>query len=64
MTNIKIVELMSLSLTSLFIDILTIVKRRTLKWYGYVTRTDGLAKIIIQGKVEGKDHMDVQKSNG
>lgn len=34
-------------------DLLTIIKRRKLKWYGHVTRSDGLAKTILQGTVEG-----------
>ena len=35
-------------------DLLTIVKRRKLKWYGHVTRSSGLAKTILQGTVKGK----------
>ena len=34
-------------------DLLTIVKRRKLKWYGHVSRSSDLAKIILQGTVEG-----------
>ena len=34
-------------------DPLTSVKRRKLKWYGYVTRSSGLAKTILQGTVQG-----------
>ena len=34
-------------------DLLTSVKRRKLKWYGYVTRSSGLAKTILQGTVQG-----------
>ena len=34
-------------------DILTIVKRRKLQWYGYVSRSSGLAKTILQGTVKG-----------
>ena len=30
-----------------------LVKRRKLKWYGHVTRSDGLTKVILQGTVEG-----------
>ena len=36
-----------------YIDLLTIVKTRKLKWYGHVTRSCGLAKTILQGTVEG-----------
>ena len=32
---------------------LTIVKGRKLQWYGHVSRSSGLAKIILQGKVKG-----------
>ena len=53
-TNLEIVERISSSITSPFIDIFTTVKRRKLKWYGYVTRGDGLAKIILKGNVVGK----------
>ena len=35
-------------------DLLTTVRKRKLKWYGHVTRTDGLAKTILQGTVRGK----------
>ena len=34
-------------------DLLTIVKRRKLQWYGRVSRSLGLAKIILQGTVKG-----------
>ena len=34
-------------------DRLTIVKRRKLQWYGYVSRSSGLAKTILQGTVKG-----------
>ena len=36
-------------------DLLTIVKRRKLQWYGYghVFRSSGLAKTILQGTVKG-----------
>ena len=33
-------------------EILTIVKRRKLKWYGHVSRSSGLAKTILQGTVQ------------
>ena len=33
-------------------DLLTIVKRRKLQWYGHVSRTSGLAKTILQGTVK------------
>ena len=34
-------------------DLLTIVKRRRLQWYGHVSRSSGLAKPIFQGTVKG-----------
>ena len=40
---------------------LTIVKRRKLQWYGHVSRSPGLAKTILQGKVKGGRRQDRQK---
>ena len=34
-------------------DLLIIVKRHKLKWYGPVSRSSGLAKTILQGTVKG-----------
>ena len=34
-------------------DLLTILKRRKLQWYGHVSRSSGLAKTILQGTVTG-----------
>ena len=34
-------------------DLLTIVKRCKLQWYGHVSRSSGLAKPILQGTVKG-----------
>ena len=34
-------------------DLLTIVKRHKLQWYGQVSRSSGLAKTILQGTVKG-----------
>ena len=34
-------------------DLLTIVKRRKLQWYGHVSRSLGLAKTILQSTVRG-----------
>ena len=33
-------------------DLVTIVKRRKLKWHGHVSRSSGLAKTILQGTVK------------
>ena len=35
-------------------DLLTIVKRRKLQWYGHVSCSSGLAKIILPGTVKDK----------
>ena len=34
-------------------DLLTMVKRRKLQWYGRVSRSSGLVKSILQGTVKG-----------
>ena len=34
-------------------DLVTIVKRHKLQWYGHVSRSSGLVKIILQGSVKG-----------
>ena len=34
--------------------LMDIIKKRKLRWYGHVTRGDGLTKAILQGKVQGK----------
>ena len=34
-------------------DLLTLVKRRKLQWYGHVSLSSGLAKSILQGTVKG-----------
>ena len=40
-------------------DLLTIVKRCKLQWYGHVSRSSGLTKTILQGIVKGgKDKTD------
>ena len=33
--------------------LLAIIKRRKLQWYGHVSRSSGLAKTIMQGRVKG-----------
>ena len=42
-------------------DILTIVKRLKLQWYGHVSRSSGLAKTILQGTVKGGRRQGRQK---
>ena len=34
-------------------DLLTIVKRRKLMWYGHVSRSSGLTKTVLKGTVKG-----------
>ena len=42
-------------------DLLTIVKRRKLQWYGHVSRSSGLAKTILQGTVKEGRRQDRQR---
>ncbi|KAI0238708.1 GATA zinc finger domain-containing protein 1 [Lamellibrachia satsuma] len=42
-------------------DLLTTVKKRKLKWYDHVSRSCGLAKIILQGTVRGGRRRGRQK---
>ena len=42
-------------------DLLTIVKRRKLQWYGHVSRPLGLAKTILQGTVKGGSRQGGQR---
>ena len=44
-------------------DLLTIVKRRKLQWYGHVSRSSGLAKTILQGTVKGERRQGRQKKS-
>ena len=34
-------------------DLLTMVKKRKLRWYGHISRSSGMAKTILQGTVKG-----------
>ena len=42
-------------------DLLMIVKRRKLQWYGHVSRSSGLAKTILQGTVKGERRQGGQR---
>ena len=42
-------------------DLLTIVKRRKLQWYGHVSRSSDLAKTILQGTVKGRRRQGRQR---
>ena len=35
-------------------ELLTLVKKRNLRWSGHISRSSGLAKTILQGTVQGK----------
>ena len=35
-------------------ELLTVVKKGKLRWFGHVSRSSGLAKTILQGTVKGK----------
>ena len=45
-------------------DLLTTVKKRKLRWYGHITRSTGLAKMILQGTVQGGRRKGRQKRDG
>ena len=42
-------------------DLLMIVKRRKLQWYGHVSRSSGLARTILQGTVKGERRQGGQR---
>ena len=42
-------------------DLLTMVKRRKLQWYGHVSRSSGLVKTILHGTVTGERRHGGQK---
>ena len=42
-------------------DLLTIVKRRKVQYYGHVSRSSGLAKTILQGTVKGERRQGGQR---
>ena len=44
-------------------DLLTILKRRTLQWYGHVSCSSGVAKTILQGTVKGVRRQGRQKKS-
>ena len=48
-------------------DLLTIVKRRTLKWYGHISRSPGLVKNILQatrGSRQGRQKKRWEDTSG
>ena len=42
-------------------NLLTIVKRRKLQWYGHVSRSSSLAKTILQGTAKGRKRQRREK---
>ena len=42
-------------------ELVTLVKKPKLRWFGHVSRSSGLAKIILQGIVKGKRKRGRQK---
>ena len=42
-------------------DLLTMVKKRKLRWYGHISRSSGMAKTILQGTVKGANRRGRQK---
>ena len=42
-------------------DLLTTVNKRELRWYGHVTRSSGLSKTTLQGKLQGNRRRGVQR---
>ena len=59
-TNDEVRRRVSLHMNS-YVDLLTTVKKRKLKWYGHITRTHGLSKTILQGTVPGSRKRGRQK---
>ena len=42
-------------------DLLTMVKKRKLRWYGHISRSSGMAKTILQGTMKGATRRGRQK---
>ena len=42
-------------------DLLTMIKKRTLRWYGHFSRSSGMAKTVLQGTVKGANMRGRQK---
>ena len=42
-------------------DLLTMVKKRKIRWYGHISRSPGMAKTILQGTVKGARRKGRQK---
>ena len=44
-----------------YLDLITTVRKRKLRWYGHITRSTGLVKMILQGTVHGGRRKGRQK---
>ena len=42
-------------------DLLTMIKKRILRWYGHISRSPGMAKTILQGTMKGARKRGRQK---
>ena len=42
-------------------DLLTMVKKRKLRWYGHLSRSSGMAKTFLQGTMKGTKRRGRQK---
>ena len=42
-------------------DLLTMVKKQKLRWYGHISRSSGMAKTVLQGTVKGAKRRERQK---
>ena len=47
--------------TGMHDDLLTMVKKRKLRWYGHISRSSGMAKTLLQGTVKGARRRGGQK---
>ena len=45
-------------------DLLTMVKKRKLRWYGHISRPSGMAKTILQGTVKGAEGEEDRSGDG
>ena len=47
-----------------YYELLTLVKKWKLRWTGHVSRSTGLAKTILQGRVKGKRKKEADRRRG
>ena len=41
--------------------LLTLVKKRKLRWFGHISKSSGLPKTILQGTEKGKEEADIRR---